>query len=206
MADREPAVARCPGLSADDILARDDPPVPQRLRRDSWEDLGTAPIAAHRYTSREFFLAEKERMWPRVWQFAARDEEFPEPGDLVVYENLGKTVLLVRQPDRTVKAFWNVCLHRGRKLRTAAGHATHLQCPFHGFTWHLDGRLKHIPCRWDFAHLDDDAMALPQVRCDHWAGYWFVNWDGQAPPLHEYLAPLPELFAPWQQERNFTAV
>ncbi|QMW24693.1 aromatic ring-hydroxylating dioxygenase subunit alpha [Sandaracinobacteroides saxicola] len=198
--------ANSPGPSVAEIHARDHPPVPAKLGDDSWRDFGTAPLAASRYTSPAFFALEKERMWPRVWQMAARDEEFPEPGDLVVYDNLGKSVILVRQADGGVKAFWNVCLHRGRKLRTEAGHANELQCPFHGFTWNNDGTLKQIPCRWDFAHLSDEAMTLPEVRAERWAGYWFVNWDGSAPPLNEYLAPLPEHFSHWGQERNFTAV
>ncbi len=213
MADRDPrdfvaapGVPTCPGDSVADILARDTPRVPPEISADSFRDLGTAPIAAHRYTSRDFFLLEKERMWPRVWQMAARDEEFPEPGDLVVYDNLGRSVILVRQADRSVKAFWNVCLHRGRKLRTESGHAAELQCPFHGFTWATDGALRHVPCRWDFQHLDGQDMALPEVRCDSWAGYWFVNWDGKAPPLADYLWPLPAHFRRWNLERNTTAV
>lgn len=208
MADRDPAllVPRCPGEGVPEIWARDVPPVPDIYRAESFTDQGTAPLSASRYTSDAFFAAERERMWPRVWQMAARDEEFPDPGDTVVYDNLGKSVLLVRQADGGVKAFWNVCLHRGRKLRTDSGPAAELQCPFHGFTWANDGALKHIPCRWDFEHLTDEAMRLPEVRCARWAGYWFVNWDGAAPPLEDYLAPLPAHFARWGQERNFTAV
>jgi phenylpropionate dioxygenase-like ring-hydroxylating dioxygenase large terminal subunit len=198
--------ARCPGDTVADIWARDDPPVPAMYRQESWTDLGDEPLAASRYTSPEFFAREVSRMWPRVWQMAARDEEFPDPGDLVVYDNLGRSVILVRQADASVKAFWNVCLHRGRKLRTDSGHAAELQCPFHGFTWATDGGLRHIPCRWDFAHLSDAAMRLPEVRAERFAGYWFVNWDGSAPPLADYLAPLPAHFARWEQERNFTAV
>jgi phenylpropionate dioxygenase-like ring-hydroxylating dioxygenase large terminal subunit len=208
MVDRSPdeMSARCPGDSVEDILARDNPPVPAKLLANSWRDFGTAPLAASRYTSAAFFEAERERMWPRVWQMAARDEEFPEPGDLITYDNLGKSVILVRQADGSVKAFWNVCLHRGRKLRTESGHASDLQCPFHGFTWNTDGSLKHIPCRWDFQHLTDNGMQLPEVRAESWAGYWFVNWDGKAPPLADYLAPLPALFDHWQHQNNFTAV
>jgi len=209
MADRDApdfAIPQCPGDGVLDIWARDNPPVPDIYKAESFTDLGTASIAASRYTSDSFFAAEREKMWPRVWQMAARDEEFPEPGDLVVYDNLGKSVILVRQPDRSVKAFWNVCLHRGRRLRTESGTATELQCPFHGFTWNNDGSLKQIPCRWDFEHLTDEAMRLPEVRTAGFAGYWFVNWDGSAPPLNQYLAPLPEQFARWGQERNYTAV
>ena len=197
---------RCPGITVEQIFARDTPPVPPLIAADSWTDQGTAAIPASRYTSRDWFEAERERMWPRVWQMAARDDEFPEAGDVAVYDNLGRSVLLVRQPDLSVKAFWNVCLHRGRKLRDAAGPACELECPFHGFVWKLDGRLDRIPGRWDFGHLNDAELTLPEVRAERMAGYWFVNWDGTVPPLAEYLAPLPEHFALWNQERNFTAV
>jgi len=197
---------RCPGDGVAEIWARDVPPVPDLYKQDSFTDLGPAHLAASRYTSAEFFAAERTKMWPRVWQMAARDDEFPEAGDLVVYDNLGKSVILVRQPDLSVKAFWNVCLHRGRRLRTESGTASELQCPFHAFTWNMDGSLKQIPCRWDFGHLREEKMQLPEVRCERFAGYWFVNWDGSAPPLHEFLAPLPEHFRRWGQERNFTAV
>lgn len=209
MADRDPQpppIAHCPGESVADIWARDVPPVPDLYSEESWTDFGTGALHAERYTSAAFFAAERERMWPRIWQMAARDEEFPDPGDLVVYDNLGKSVILVRQPDHGVRAFWNVCLHRGRKLRTESGPAADLACPFHGFAWKLDGSLKQIPCRWDFQHLSDEAMRLPEVRCERFAGYWFVNWDSKAPPLADYLAPLPDHFARWEQERNFTAV
>jgi phenylpropionate dioxygenase-like ring-hydroxylating dioxygenase large terminal subunit len=208
MADRDvrDLVPRCPGDGVPEIWARDVPPVPAMYWEDSFTDLGATHLSASRYTSAEFFEAERTKMWPRVWQMAARDEEFPEPGDLVVYDNLGKSVILVRQPDLSVKAFWNVCLHRGRRLRTESGTASELQCPFHSFTWNMDGSLKQIPCRWDFGHLTDESMQLPEVRAERFAGYWFVNWDGSAPPLAEFLAPLPDHFERWGQERNFTAV
>ena len=208
MADRDPAAdfARCPGPGVAELFAGDSRPVPQRYVDDSWCDLGTAGVAAERYTSAAFFEAENARMWPRVWQMAARDDEMPEPGDTMVYENVGKSVLLVRQPDLSVRAFWNVCLHRGRLLRTESGPARELECPFHGFTWALDGGLKRIPCQWDFAHLDRAAMNLPELRVGRLGGYIFVNQDLDAPPLEAWLAPLPEHFARWRLEECFTAV
>ena len=78
--------------------------------------MGSQPLSAARYTSPDFFRQEVEKMWPNVWQFAAREEELPEPGDVVVYENAGRSYLVVRQDDGSVRAFHNVCLHRGRKL------------------------------------------------------------------------------------------
>jgi phenylpropionate dioxygenase-like ring-hydroxylating dioxygenase large terminal subunit len=175
--------ARCPGPSWDDLAKADTKPVPEFLREDGYTYLGSAPLATERYTSPEFFRREVEKMWPNVWQFAAREEELPEPGDVVVYENAGRTYLLVRQQDGSVRAMHNVCLHRGRKLRDANGWAQELRCPFHGFTWNLDGSLKAIPCAWDFPHLKDRDMRLPQAQVGRWAGYIFVKENPGGPSL-----------------------
>jgi phenylpropionate dioxygenase-like ring-hydroxylating dioxygenase large terminal subunit len=145
-------------------------------------------------------------MWPNVWQFAAREEEIPSPGDVVVYENAGRSYLLTRQEDGSVRAFHNVCLHRGRKLRLDGGWAKDFKCPFHGFTWNTDGSLKEIPCRWDFGHLTDEAMALPEAQVGRWGGYIFIKEAEGGQSLMEYLAPLPEHFERWKHEECSTAI
>jgi hypothetical protein len=124
MPDREPppaGSARQPGPGWQDYLAADSKPVPQFLKTETYEYMGSEPIAADRYTSPDFFRKEVEKMWPNVWQFAAREEDMPEPGDVVVYENAGRSYLVTRQDDGSVRAFHNVCLHRGRKLRLESG-------------------------------------------------------------------------------------
>ena len=209
MADRDPKIVaedRCPGISVDDILDMDTRPVPETIREDTYRDLGDAPITADRYTSDAFFQAERQRMWPKVWQFAAREDELPEPGDLVVYKNVGRSYLIVRQEDGTIRAFHNVCLHRGRLLRLESGSAEELECPFHGFAWNNDGSLKRVPCAWDFPHLKDKDMSLPELRVGRWAGFVFVTEAADAPPLEEYLAPLPRLFERWRLEETFTSL
>lgn len=204
MSEADPQL-RCPGPGVAELLALETRAVPPGLA-DSWRDLGTAPIAADRYTSPAFFAAEKARMWPNIWQMAARDDELPDPGDLVVYENVGRSYVLIRQDDGGVRAFHNVCLHRGRKLRTDSGNATELQCPFHGFTWGLNGALKHVPCAWDFSHLAERDMNLPELRVATFAGFIFVTESATAPALDAYLAPLPEIFARWRLDECFTGV
>ena len=204
MSDADPA--RCPGPGVAELFAEDSRTVPPSLVADSWHDLGLDSIPADRYTSAAFFDAERTKMWPNVWQMAARDEELPEPGDLVVYNNVGRSYILIRQPDGSVRAFHNVCLHRGRKLRTESGHANELQCPFHGFTWSLDGDLSRIPCRWDFPHLDDAKMKLPQLRVGHFAGFIFVTENADQVPLEEFLGPLPKLFERWRIEECSTVL
>jgi len=198
--------ARCPGPTWDDLVAADSRPTPAFLREDSYEYLGSEPLAAERYTGAEFFRAEVEKMWPNVWQVAAREEEMPDSGDVVVFENVGRSFLVVRQADGSVRAFHNACLHRGRKLRTESGPSGMFQCPYHGFTWNLDGSLKYIPCRWDFPHLPDDEMSLPEAETGRWGGYIFLRENPGGLSLEEYLAPLPEHFKRWPHEDRTTSV
>ncbi len=207
MADRDPGAlhqARCPGTSWEDILRSDEVQPPAFMTEDRSQYLGSEPIDAARYYSPDFFRAECEKMWPNVWQFAAREEDLPEPGDYVTYDNAGRSYLLVRQDDGSVKAFHNVCLHRGRKLKTDSGSADQFLCPFHGFSWNPDGSLRNIPCRWDFPHLTDQKMQLPEASLAQWGGYIFVRENPEGPSIEEYLDPLPEFFRRWRHEECVT--
>jgi phenylpropionate dioxygenase-like ring-hydroxylating dioxygenase large terminal subunit len=189
-----------------DLMAADSRPAPDVLITPSYAPRGSAPLAAARYTSDRFAQLERERLWPRVWQFAAREEDLPEPGDYVVYENAGRSFLLSRQDDGSVRAMHNVCLHRGRKLRTEDGSADRFVCPFHGFAWHKDGAFDQMPCKWDFAHLSPEKLALPQAEVGRWGGYIFVREEAGGPTLEEYLAPLPEHFKRWRHEECTTVM
>ena len=189
---------RCPGMSYTDMLHADTRPAPGYLLDESTLEFDDAPLDVARYISADFAAAERERMWPNVWQFAAREEDMPDPGDTVVYEINHRSYLLVRQPDGAVRAFHNVCLHRGRKLRTESGPATELRCPFHGFAWRTDGGIKEIPCRWDFAHLSDAQMALPQLKVDRWQGFILVTENHDLPPFRDWVGPGIEHYDNWQ--------
>lgn len=208
MAESDPKLAggaaRCPGISWEELMRADSRPAPDILTRESYEYLGSDPIPAARYTSEEFARAEREKMWPFVWQFAAREEDLPEAGDFVVYENAGRSFLISRQDDGTVRAFHNVCLHRGRQLRTEDGHADAFQCPFHGFTWKKDGSFSHMPCAWDFATLEPEKLQLPEAEVASWGGYIFLREEPGGPSLEEFLAPLPEHFKRWRHEECTT--
>lgn len=196
---------RCPGPNWEDYADADTRPVPEFLRRKSEPFLGSEPIAASRYTDPAFFEQEKEKMWENVWQFAARDEELPEPGDYIVYENVGRSYLIVRQDDGGVRAFHNVCLHRGRKLAQGEGSTESFTCAFHGFTWFADGQLKSIPCKWDFGHLKAEEMSLPEAETARWQGYIFVRENPGGPSIEEFLNPLPEHFARWRHDECYTS-
>ena len=198
--------ARCPGENWGDLMDGDTVVPPEFMKAESYEFMGSEPLSAERYTTDDFFKRELAAMWPNVWQFAAREEEMPDPGDVVLYENAGRSYLVTRQADGSVRAFHNVCLHRGRKLRLDSGWSKDFKCPFHGFTWNTDGSLKDIPCRWDFGHLKDEAMALPEAQVGRWGGYIFIKENEGGPTLEEYLAPLPEHFERWAHQDCTTVI
>lgn len=201
---KELTAAQAPGVSWDELAEADSRPVPEYLKQGKCPDLGSEPLSTERYTSAEFFQREIDRMWPRVWQFAAREEELRNPGDVVVYENAGRSYALTRQQDGSIRAFFNVCLHRGRKLRTADGKVGEFRCPYHGWTWNIDGSLKTIPSRWDFKHLDDEPLNLPEAEVSSWGGFIFVREEPGGPSLREYLGDLPLHFKRWLPERRYT--
>lgn len=195
-ADRKPrpGEARFPGTSVQDLLRADSRPVPEYLTRQSYEFLGDQDIDYTRYVSREFFELELQRMWNRTWQWACREEHIPQPGDYVVYDVGPYSVIVVRTEAGDIKAYRNSCMHRGTKLKPSYsdGNCAQIRCPYHGWTWDLNGRLAQFPCEWDFPHLDREKFALGAVRVGRWGGFVFVNLDPNCAPLEEYLAPLPQ--------------
>ena len=192
----KPGEARCEGPSTRDQILADGWAVPAALTAESYEFLGDADIGYERYTSQTFFDAEMAQLWPRVWQWACREEHIPDTGDHIVYEIGPYSVLIVRTATGDIKAYHNACLHRGTKLKPsgARGFAPRLRCPFHGWTWSLDGGLESLPCRWDFPHVKDEDFSLPEVKVERWGGFVFVNLDPDAKPLSEHLGVLPEHF------------
>jgi len=196
---------RCPDGTWDELAAGDSREVPACLKEDAYRYLGSEPLSTDRYTSPAFFQREIDKMWPHVWQFAARDEEMPNPGDVVLYENAGRSYLVTRQEDGSVKAFHNVCLHRGRKLRTAnGGKVGEFRCTYHSWSWNTNGSLKNIPSRWDFTHLDGQDMKLPEAEVGRWGGFIFIREEPGGPSLEEYLGPLPDHFKRWKPEQRVT--
>ena len=191
--DSRPGEARCPGVSVQDLMRADSRPVPEFLTRQSYEFLGDQDIDYARYTSREIFEREVDRMWNRTWQWACRDEHLPEAGDYVVYDVGPYSIIVVRTVSGEIKAFRNSCMHRGTKLKPSFtdGNTRQIRCPYHGWTWTLDGNLESFPCEWDFPHVEPENFRLGAVSVGRWGGFVFINLDPNAVCLEEYLAPLP---------------
>lgn len=197
---------RFEGTSYQDLLDLETVDVPGFLREKSNPYLGDEDLSVERYISPEFFAAENEKMWPRVWQMACREEDIPEPGDHHVYKNTDQNVIVTRAPDGQIKGFINSCLHRGRCLRDESGSVSEFRCPFHGATWNLQGDFVGIPCDWDFPHFKARDMSLPQVRVETWGGFVFINFDKDAQALAEYMEVLPEHFSRYPLEKYVKAV
>jgi phenylpropionate dioxygenase-like ring-hydroxylating dioxygenase large terminal subunit len=161
------------------------------------------PIPKQRYTSREFAQLEWERMWTKVWLLAGRASDAPNPGDYVTFEIGPESVLIVRQRDGSLAARYNVCMHRGNRLREPGrGHASEFRCLFHGWRYDLDGRLLAALDPQCFPQgVPGDRLSLRPVRCETWAGFVFVCLDPNAKPLREYLGVIPEHLDPYHFER-----
>ncbi|GAB4145808.1 MAG: hypothetical protein Tsb0016_15910 [Sphingomonadales bacterium] len=187
-----------PGRTYQDIARRDGDDLPPVLQAQSNPPQPTGDIAFARYTSRDFFDLEMDKMWTKVWQFACREEHLPEIGDYYVYD-IGRYSVLIVRAEAGLRAYYNSCLHRGTKLKPsgASGYSAFLQCPFHGWEWNLDGSLRHIPCDWEFPHIDRAKACLPQARVEAWNGFVFICMDPSAPALRDYLEVLPEHFQRW---------
>lgn len=185
---------RCEGISYQELLDDETVEVPAYLRENTNPYMGDEDIDVARWISRDFHEQEAEKLWPKVWQMACREEDILEVGDHHIYEIVNQSVIVVRTAKNEIRAYINSCLHRGRLLRECDGHTKDFVCPFHGATWNLNGEFKGIPCQWDFKHLDQKDMNLPQVKADTWGGFVFINFDENSVSLNEYLKPMPEHF------------
>ncbi len=180
--------------SAQDLLRKEGRPVPEAFELESPKFLGNEDIDFSRYTDPDFFAREMELMWTRTWQWACREEHIPEPGDHYVYDIGPHSALIVRGQDGVIRGFINSCLHRGTKFRpgSTCGSFDEIRCPFHGWTWDLNGALGRVPYEWDVPHIQGRDFSLPQVKVGVWGGFVFINFDEDAMPLEDYLAPIPE--------------
>ncbi|MDA0338811.1 MAG: aromatic ring-hydroxylating dioxygenase subunit alpha, partial [Proteobacteria bacterium] len=151
-------------------------------------------IPYDRYISPEFFREELEHLWPKIWQWACREEHIPEAGDYIVYDFGPFSVIVTRTESGSITAFRNACTHRGTKLKAAnsSGSGAYIRCPYHGWTFDLEGNLQQYLCEWDFPHVDPEKYALDPIQVDTWGGFVFINMDPDAEPLADYMAPLPD--------------
>ncbi|MBV8463808.1 MAG: aromatic ring-hydroxylating dioxygenase subunit alpha [Acidimicrobiales bacterium] len=165
---------------------------------DRWR-LGPAFVPKGRYIDREFLDLEIERLFPATWLNACRVDEVEQVGQYVNLEVGDESVVVVRT-DGGVRAFFNACRHRGTRLVNGRGRIGEFRCPFHSWRWHLDGSLRYQADADNFDPRPPEDLCLTECRLDTWGGWVFVNLDGAAEPLLEYLEPIPERLAGFKLE------
>ncbi|HKQ82895.1 MAG TPA: aromatic ring-hydroxylating dioxygenase subunit alpha [Steroidobacteraceae bacterium] len=158
-----------------------------------------------RYFDPKFAAEELEAVWKKCWLYACREEDIPNVGDRVPLHVGPLSFFIVRTTATEFKAFLNSCLHRGTMLCAKPASGASIRCPFHGWEWNIDGKLKKIPGHWDFPEITRVNGSLPEVKLERWGGGIFINADAKAPPLAEALGPLPKHFEKFQLERRYTA-
>jgi choline monooxygenase len=150
-------------------------------------------IPAARYTSPEWAAREHDLLWPRVWQVACTIDHVAQPGDFFEYRVGWLSILIVRGDDGALRAFQNVCRHRGNTLCEGTGSGlTELRCGYHRWTWDLEGRLREVPSRKGFGALRNDDFPLLAARVGTWGPLVFVNADPEAEPLDDFLEGVPD--------------
>ncbi|MEV6010602.1 aromatic ring-hydroxylating dioxygenase subunit alpha [Streptomyces sp. NPDC051976] len=152
-----------------------------------------AALAAHYYTDPLIAEAETEHVFARSWQLVCHESDLPGPGARLAAQVAGREALVVRTEDGGLAAHLNVCRHRGTRLVSApepSGKA--IRCPYHGWTYKLDGTLVGAPEARQIPCLDKPNLGLHPVRVESFLGFVFVNLDMAAVPLAEQCAGLAE--------------
>ena len=165
-----------------------------------YPELGTAPVSYEDSISPDFYELEREAIFKRAWLNVGRVEQLARNGSYFTKEiDVAKTsVVVVRGMDGQVRAFYNMCRHRGNKLvwndfprEETAGSCRQFTCKYHGWRYNLDGALSFVQQEDEFFDLDKDNYGLVPVHCDVWSGFIFINLAKEpSQSLHDFLGPM----------------
>ena len=152
------------------------------------------------YTDPAFLALERDHLFDASWVFVGPAASIPTGGDMMPLDLVGRPVVLVRQRDSSIRAFHNVCRHRGVILVEEAKRKPTIVCPYHAWSYGLDGALLRTPHfggdgNHDMAPIDPGCLGLKAIRCEIWNGLVFLNLSGDAVPLDEHMAPLERRYA-----------
>jgi phenylpropionate dioxygenase-like ring-hydroxylating dioxygenase large terminal subunit len=161
-----------------------------------------ARVDRERYYTQEHMKLEWDRLWTKTWTCAGRANDITIPGSYFRYDLGHESFIISRGHDNEIRAFYNVCQHRGRQLvDNDFGRRPGFVCRFHSWAYDLTGKNTRVTDRETFSpRALCGSLDLKQVRCETWAGFVFINMDPAAPPLLEYLGEIPELMAAYTME------
>jgi len=158
-------------------------------------------LPAWTYDDPEFFGLELERVFRPSWQIVCHVNDLAAPGDWRALDYLGESVVTVRGSDGQVRSFYNVCRHRGSRLVDGeSGCAKKLVCPYHAWTYELDGRLTGVPGKSDYPGLDLSSHGLTPVEQEIWLGFIFVRLADDGGPSVTQMAPFADEVTPYRFE------
>ena len=147
------------------------------------------------YTSEDFVEAELKHVFSKDWYCVGRADALSKTGDYVTAELAGQPIVVLRDADHQLRAMSNVCLHRMSTLLQGRGNAKTIVCPYHAWTYNLDGKLRGAPAMSQNDAFCKDHYRLPQVRCEEWLGWVFVCLDPEAEPVSVQLAEVADMIA-----------
>ena len=157
------------------------------------------------YTSEAFLQREHADIFGRVWVCVGRASTLAEAGDYLTYELAGQPIMVLRETDGSLRAQSNVCLHRMSTLLEGRGKTSSIVCPYHGWTYNLDGSLRGAAAMSANKGFCKQQYQLPAVRCDEWLGWIMVTLNPDAEPVAKRLASVESLIADYEME-NYTEV
>lgn len=155
------------------------------------------------YTTEAFVEEELAHVFRKEWFCVGRTDALANPGDYVTCDLAGQPIVVLRDRDGTVRALSNVCLHRMSTLLQGRGNTRSIVCPYHAWTYSLDGKLRGAPAMSLNEGFCKDAYALPAIRCEEWLGWVFVCLDPSVPPVAEQLAEVEALISGYDMT-NYT--
>jgi len=152
------------------------------------------------YTSSVFLALELEHIFSREWICVGRSNSLKNKGDYLTHEVAGKSIIVLRDREQNIRAFANVCRHRMSTLLEGSGNASSIVCPYHGWTYALDGSLRGAAFMARNSGFCREDYALTSVRCEEWLGWIYVTLDESRPSIAAELAPLESLISLYQME------
>jgi len=142
------------------------------------------------------YREEWEHIFSHSWLCVGRAEDLPEVGSFVLRDIGDESIISVRGSDHQIRSFYNVCRHRGsRVLEESSGKVASIKCPYHSWTYSIEGGLIGAPHTDDLTNFNKKSYSLLPIKCETWGGFVFVNFDDHAPPVKEHLKPLVQKFA-----------
>ena len=135
------------------------------------------------YTDSQFYEFEKEAVFNHEWLCVGRESQVSEPGDYFTTAIVGEPLIIARDPSGELRALSAVCRHRAMLVAEGSGNARRLVCPYHKWSYTLDGALSNCPAMERTENFDKAGIRLPALKVETWLGFVFVNFDADAPPL-----------------------